>query len=426
MLCLCVAATTAYPQGILEKADKGVIVTRPINKTKKTASNKPAQPRPKTVRQKPKQDPDARYASKAYMEITGMSFANTDYMGNIIDDYGAKLYTEDLRYLSPKIFYQGLASEEKDVTLYFKVIKENWEVDQSPNSPDGYSFSRDVTVSPGVGQSLSLGGWGARGGSSFNPGQYTVEVWHKGNKLYEKSVRVNPGSAPVVTSKLLTVSGIMFGSSCDGKMNIDYGGTLYEDDVKYLKPKISYTGHAGYRNVTLYERIFTPAGSLLCNSTSPKGFTRKIVATVSASDNALTLDGYGSAKGGIYPVGEGKYELWLDGDKIYQTTFNVVKKGGGSPGGTPSGKATYLTVEGKTALTVNFGPAGGTIELFLNTDAGTWETWGVPKWCELVGKTARSFTIKCAPNTTGIARTDYMKVKAGGKEVRIDFEQESY
>ena len=50
-----------------------------------------------------------RYASSGYMEISGISFANVDNSGHIIDDYGSTLYVGALKYLTPKIFYRGLS-----------------------------------------------------------------------------------------------------------------------------------------------------------------------------------------------------------------------------------------------------------------------------------------------------------------------------
>ena len=106
-------------------------------------------------------------------------------------------------------------------------------------------------------------------------------------------------------------------------------------------------------------------------------------------------------------------KLIKDGEKIYETSFTVKKK---------EGTASYLTVDSKTAVSTSFSSSGGSETFYVKTDAGSWETWGVPSWCEITNKTATSFTIKCSYNS-GAKRTDWMKIKAGGKEVRIDITQ---
>lgn len=85
---------------------------------------------------------------------------------------------------------------------------------------------------------------------------------------------------------------------------------------------------------------------------------------------------------------------------------------------------SYLNVDSKTAVSTSFSASGGTETFYISTDADSWSTWGVPSFCEVTNKTANSFTLKCEPNT-GSERSDWMKVKTGNHEVRIDITQPS-
>ena len=134
---------------------------------------------------------DEMYASRGYMEITDMRFANTDYNGNILTSYGAQLYSSDMRYLKPKIYYNGLASESKTITLYVKVINPDGSLRSGTSSPAGYSYSNSLTISSGSGNTLILSGWGNSDQSTYPVGTYRVEVWYNDNRLYSKSVQIN-------------------------------------------------------------------------------------------------------------------------------------------------------------------------------------------------------------------------------------------
>ncbi len=85
---------------------------------------------------------------------------------------------------------------------------------------------------------------------------------------------------------------------------------------------------------------------------------------------------------------------------------------------------SYLKVDSKTAVSTSFSASGGTETFYISTDADSWSTWGVPSFCEVTNKTSTSFTLKCNPNS-GSERSDYMKVKTGNHEVRIDITQAS-
>ena len=129
-------------------------------------------------------------SNSSIIEITGISFCNTDYDGNTIDDYGAKLYDGRIKYIGAEISYNGLTSTSKDVTFYVKVIKEDGSLIKGTSSPEGYSFDIERTVKSGKNLSLYLVGYGSNSGGTYKPGQYTYEIWLDGAKIYQASFTV--------------------------------------------------------------------------------------------------------------------------------------------------------------------------------------------------------------------------------------------
>lgn len=416
MVCLGIMSLVAYPQSKLLKGGNVSKVSASV--TPKPVKKTPNYKKPVSTSRSVKKNPNAKYAASGYMEITGVSFANADYNGVIIDDYGADMYASEVRYLKPKLFYRGLSSEEEEITLYVKIIKEDGTIHSGTNSPEGYSYKRDITVKPGPGQSLILTGWGNKFATSYEPGLYAFELWYNGNKLFEKSIRLYSGSTPIATSKLITINDITFGSSdANNNMLVNFGDSLYEGGIMYLTPQISYKGlYSNNQNVTFFYRIFKADGSLSSGSSSPKGFTTNSSVTIKPGLNKVALAGWGNSKGTVYKAGIHTFELWLDGEKIYETTFNVGEKETDS----------YLTVDSKTRVSTTFSLNGGTETFYVKTVAGSWEIYDVPSWCNVTKKTETSFTLSCEPNKTGAARTGCIKVKAGDKEVRIDIEQTTY
>lgn len=85
---------------------------------------------------------------------------------------------------------------------------------------------------------------------------------------------------------------------------------------------------------------------------------------------------------------------------------------------------SYLKVDGTTTnKSKYFGESGGREYYSVSTSASSYETWGVPSWCRIENKTSSGFTLVCERNNSRSSRNDYMKVKAAGKDIRIDIEQ---
>lgn len=86
---------------------------------------------------------------------------------------------------------------------------------------------------------------------------------------------------------------------------------------------------------------------------------------------------------------------------------------------------SFLKANGSTSnSSVSFTASGGKRKISVETSDGTYEVWGVPSWCKVENKTSTSFDLVSTANTTIEKRTDYLKVKAAGKELRIDVSQD--
>ena len=89
------------------------------------------------------------------------------------------------------------------------------------------------------------------------------------------------------------------------------------------------------------------------------------------------------------------------------------------------GAESSLTVDGSTSNKTRYFPeSGGRKRYSVSTSANYYDIWGVPSWCSIENKTSSGFTLVCSRNTSSSSRSDYMKVKAAGHEIRIDIEQE--
>lgn len=352
--------------------------------------------------------------SKAYMDILDIQFANEDADNNMINAYGSSLVASEMRYLHAKILYNGIASENKTVKLFWKLFKPDGSMYQVTNSPDGYTYYNENTVYPGKNQSFYLSGYGNKDVGSFPAGIYRYEIWYNNTKLFSKNFEINDATKG---HSYIKVNNILFGNGdYDRNILTDYGKPLYSSEMRYLQPRVFYNGLTNEKKqVKLYWKIIKPDGTISRGSTSPEGFTSSSEYTISSGTNhTLDLLGWGNKGGGTYPAGLYKYELWCDGNLLFSKEF-VIK---GKPG-----EVSYLKVDNKTAVSTTFTANGGSETFYISTDSDSWTTWGIPTWCSVEDKTSNSFKLKCESNTSSSERSDYMKIKAGDKEVRIDVVQ---
>lgn len=334
-LFLGVISLNAFPQSKLQGASK-VTKVGTSNTTNSSTTKKP------TTQAKRNPGSSTKYESTGYMEIMDISFANTDAVVNIIDNYGSKLYAKEIKYLKPRISYKGLANEDKEITLGIKLYDEDGTLKTGTSSPEGYTYMDDVEVEPGSGKYIYLPGWGNAKGGTYNAGLYKLEVWYKEHMLYQKEIRLYSGTTPITSSNLLSINSISFANTDkDGNIIDDYGKTLYDGKVQYLKPKVYYTGkYSTDQQATLYFRYFKSSGDLVSGSNSPTGFSFKGSVTIKPGANSMTFAGFGNESATNYKEGICKIEVWIDGEKLYETEVTINKLGSSTYNG--SGDATML------------------------------------------------------------------------------------
>lgn len=214
----------------------------------------------------------------------------------------------------------------------------------------------------------------------------------------------------------MEIKDVVFGNGDQrGNMLSSFGDPLRVDKMRYLTVKILYDGIASEsKSIRLNVKILSPDGLLKTGSSSSSGFTYSSECSIKpGKEQTLILPGWGSEAGDSFNSGLHRFELYYKGKKVYEKDFNIKKK------------EFYLTVGGQTSQSYSFSDDGGDKTFYVSTNAENWETWGVPSWCSVTNKTSTSFKLKCERNYSEISRTDWMKVKAGDKEVRIDIKQEA-
>ena len=101
-------------------------------------------------------------------------------------DYGDTIYSKNTTYIYPRIEVYSLV--EGNVDFYIKFFTPNGlSTSSTPGeSPSGYSYKDEETLSKYKKQTVYLSGWGGKSKGHWRNGSYRIEVWHKGKLLYEK------------------------------------------------------------------------------------------------------------------------------------------------------------------------------------------------------------------------------------------------
>lgn len=108
----------------------------------------------------------------------------------------------------------------------------------------------------------------------------------------------------------------------DGKIETDYGNTIYSSSTRYLKPRITYTGIKTGDNITLSVKFYTPSG-LSTGSSSPYGYSYSCSMNVYSGENTEYLSGWGGSSSGHWSSGSYRFEIWYNNICLKSKSFTV-------------------------------------------------------------------------------------------------------
>ncbi len=121
------------------------------------------------------------------MIISKIEIANTDSEGNILTNYGKKIYSKEKMYLRLRIAYYGLFSGEK--LLKIKCYRLNDFFRDKDDSPFGFSQEKIVRIDTGK-NLLTLSGWGNERKRYWKRGRYCIEIWYQNVCLGSKTFNI--------------------------------------------------------------------------------------------------------------------------------------------------------------------------------------------------------------------------------------------
>lgn len=103
--------------------------------------------------------------------------------------WGDSIYSHKSTYLYPRIKYFGI--KKGTYKLYVKLYRPNGNLSSNPTqSPEGYSFMREVSILEGENFSNEMAGWGGKVPGHWVAGEYRIEFWYDNRILASKSFKV--------------------------------------------------------------------------------------------------------------------------------------------------------------------------------------------------------------------------------------------
>lgn len=246
------------------------------------------------------------------LSITSVEFGSVDYDGNLEVDYGSPLYKKDVRYVKPRITYNS--GQEQKKTVYYKFFWPGGGLIHNDDDPEGYTSKQDVAFKLGR-NSFTAYGRGYRDPGNYTPGVYKFEVWIDGKCSYSTTFEIKES---------LAVKEVEFGSTdYDNNVLIDFGSPLYQSSMRYLKPRVTFVSDKA-QTKDVYIKIIRPDGTLESGNDSPYGYTYKDTFEIDKGTWIYKMPGWGRNERGAYTTGVYRFEIWIDGKRLYSGKFEIL------------------------------------------------------------------------------------------------------
>lgn len=124
-------------------------------------------------------------------KINSIAFAFKTYDGDVITDYGQKLYSSKSQYVCPRINVTADRALGTDDIIQCKLYN-NGRLERGGESPNGYTFewANNHLASSGSTVDLDVSGWGASYSGVWPSGNYRLEVYYNDIKIGEESFHI--------------------------------------------------------------------------------------------------------------------------------------------------------------------------------------------------------------------------------------------
>lgn len=129
----------------------------------------------------------ADYDETRLPDIYSIEIGNRTSDGDVITDYGEKIYSSETTYLKPRIRYKSYA--DRSYMFDIKWINPDGSIIMDDSSPAGYSYSFPYSLSYGEGNEV-LYGYGSDTKGNWEAGDYAIEIWCKGTLLKRKEFTI--------------------------------------------------------------------------------------------------------------------------------------------------------------------------------------------------------------------------------------------
>ncbi len=145
------------------------------------------------------------------------------------------------------------------------------------------------------------------------------------NELIDQIINLESNISNITSSYPFKINRIEIANVNKNSSVIDeYGSTLYDYRIRYLMPKIFYTGYVSNKSVTINYKIFNPDGSLEYNTSYSTVYTGSGTdISIYNGDNEKALKGWGNATSSNYSMGNYRIEIWYNGICFGTKNFEI-------------------------------------------------------------------------------------------------------
>jgi cell division protein FtsB len=126
-------------------------------------------------------------SEKFPLKINRIEFSNVYKNGTTITDFGGTLYSSNIRYLKPKIYFTNYLKEGK--TFNFTINYYNSHGYLQYNTSNGNRPTSNTYIST-TDNSAVLSGWGNENDGTWSTDVYTIEIWTNGVCLGSKKFTI--------------------------------------------------------------------------------------------------------------------------------------------------------------------------------------------------------------------------------------------